>query len=88
MMLPVRVDFPESTWPMKTMFTFSLAKKLVLRYLEGSQLVANNFWMLISGSPDLTITFYFYSASFTTLTFCYCLGAFGSLFFFLSSLKS
>jgi len=37
MMLPVKVDLPESTCPTKTILTLSLARNEVLRYLLVSQ---------------------------------------------------
>jgi hypothetical protein len=91
MIFPVKVDFPESTWPMNTIFAFDLAKKLVLRYLLESQSNDINFWMLIYGSPWRIITFYCYSTgcffSFTSLR-VYCLLGLLEFCIFLSYFKS
>lgn len=81
MILPVNVDFPESTWPTNTIFTLSLAKKLVLKYLLASQSVDINFCKLISGSPWRRTTFSCYSTGFFSFTSLTCYVLLGSIAF-------
>ena len=59
-MFPVSVDFPESTWPMKTKFAFYLLKFLKSVYLSTCQsFLAINSAVVVLGSYFLIIYYYF-----------------------------
>lgn len=59
MMFPVRVDFPESTCPMKIRLADSRWKVSRLAYLLGSQVLAFNSAAVIVGSSFLITSSYF-----------------------------
>lgn len=88
MMLPVRVDFPESTWPIKIKLADYKWKESIFAYLFGSQVLAFNSLAVMVGSSFLMITsssFYFCSLGFCLVSWVFLLFYF---FFFLSRLKS
>ena len=60
MILPVKVDFPESTWPIKTRLAFSLWKFFKSVNLSiGQSLFAFNSAVVILGSSFRMITYSF-----------------------------
>lgn len=89
-MLPVSVDLPESTWPMKIKFADSRWKASMLAYLFTSHYLALNYAAVTVGSSFRTTT-YSYFGYFTSFyfgfCFCYCTFLFYFLFF-LSLVKS
>lgn len=88
-MFPVRVDFPASTCPMKTMLIFSFLNWSILTYLSWGHWVVMRVWILISGSPFLMTTYsFFYTGAFLTSATGFSYWGLSVFFFFLSSLKS
>lgn len=89
MIFPVKVDFPESTCPMKIKLADYKWNESIFEYLFGYHYLALSSFAVIVGSSFLIITYYFYYFGFY-LGFCstgFFLFAY-FFFFFLSRLKS